>query len=346
MKKLKIWGISPEDTGVGFYRINQPLRFIGHQNLAKVHTMPFFGQHVRHLYDQEFREYFELEGKWADVLITTCPADRLSLSFLLALRDLYKLKLIIDLDDDRLFVHTEPNNPAYSAYMNEGNELLKYQQYAITQADMITVSTDYLKKRLDPLNKNVVVIKNCIDTSLFTKSKNKETVIGYAGSGSHQGDWMMIEKILEKLRKKYDFKVKLLGPMQASIKIDEQINWVDCLKYPKALSDLNLTIGLAPLKDSLMNRAKSNLRWLEYSALGIPTVASDVVPFRGISNILYANEPEEWESQLEKLIIDHNLGTKIGNNAYNELRKHYDPRTESRKLFDAISGIGSASSKK
>jgi glycosyltransferase involved in cell wall biosynthesis len=150
---------------------------------------------------------------------------------------------------------------------------------------------------------------------------------------------MMVEPILEKLRKKYNFKIKLMGPMHASIPIDEQIKWVDFLKYPETLASLGFTIGIAPLKDSLMNRAKSNLRWLEYSAMKIPTVASNVVPFKGIENIRYATEPEDWELHLESLLKNPTLGTEQGENAYNEMRRNYDPNTESRKLYDAIAGL-------
>ena len=40
--------------------------------------------------------------------------------------------------------------------------------------------------------------------------------------------------------------------------------------------------GLAPLEDTPFNRAKSDLKFLEYSALGLPTVASRVTPYLGI----------------------------------------------------------------
>ena len=336
-KKLKIWGISNQDTAVQFYRINQPLRFIANQKLTTVHTMPFFGSHSDHLTSKEFIEYYALEGKWADVLFSTCATSQEYLALLLALKDMYKLKLVIDLDDDILSTHLEPNNPAYRAYLQQSARFAEYAQACLREADLVTVSTDYLKKKYESINKNIVVVKNAIDPEFFKfkRKKNKKLTIGYAGSGSHQLDWMMIEPILKGLKDKYDLRIAVLGPMQTKI-ADEQINWVDTLKYPEELAKLGFDIGVAPIRDSMMSRAKSNLRWLEYSSYNIPTVSSDVVSFKGIRNIVRVSEPEEWYEALEKLIVDRKYRTELGKLAHNEVRDGYTPEQWSRKLYDNI----------
>jgi len=339
MKKLKITGITNQDSGVGFYRINQPLRHIGDQKLAKVHTMPFWGQHSTHLTDPEFIDYFDLESKWSDVIFSTIGSDRHYLALLMAMRDRNGCKLVIDADDDMLSVHTEPSNPAYASYLDPQGRHSEFCQYSLMQADLVTVSTEYLKERYKHLNDNIVVVKNCIDKKFFNhKSKSDDITIGYAASGTHQKDWEMVEPILKKLKKKYGVKIKMIGPMQSNI-VDEQVNWVEMLKYPKELANMGFTIGIAPIRDSLMSRAKSGLRWMEYSAYKIPTVASNVVPFRGIENILLASEPEDWYAHLEKLILDKKLRTKLGQKAYNELGESYDPNYWSGKLHEAIQSL-------
>lgn len=336
--KLKIWGGSNQDSGVQFFRINQPLRFVGNQKLAKVHTMPFYGQHNQHFTSPEFMEYFELESKWADVLYTTIGSDRYYLSLMMGMKEFGRCKLVVDVDDDILSTHTEPNNPAYAAYNDPNAKHAEYAQFCLMNADLITVSTEYLKRKYQQYNKNIVVIKNTIDTKLYKPTKSDDVTIGYAGSGSHQKDWEMIEPTLKKLKEKYGIKVKVIGPMHTTI-ADEQVSWVEMLKYPEKLAGMGFSIGVAPVKDSLMNRAKSNLRWLEYSSLKIPTVASNVVPFRECKNILLASEIEEWEKHLIKLIEDFKYRTKLGQNAYNEMKDNYDPRYWSRELHNAISNL-------
>lgn len=339
-KKLKIWGLSNQDTAVQLYRINQPLRFIANQKLATIHTMPFFGQHSDHLTSKEFIEYYALEGKWAEAVFSTCATNQEYLALLLALKDRYKLKLVIDLDDDILSTHLEPNNPAYQAYMQESTRFAEYAQACLREADLVTVSTDYLKKKYQSINSNIVVVKNVIDPAFFSfkRKKNKKITIGYSGSGSHQLDWMMIEPILERLKKKYDLRIAMLGPMQTKI-VDDQTNWVDTLKYPEQLAAKGFDIGVAPLRDSMMSRAKSNLRWLEYSSYKIPTVSSDVVAFRGVRNIIRVNEPEEWYIELEKLILDKKYRTSLGDAAYNEVNADYRPDLQSQRLFRAITEL-------
>jgi glycosyltransferase involved in cell wall biosynthesis len=335
-KRIKVWGLSNQDSGVQFYRINQPLRFIGHQKLANIHTMPFFGQHARHLTSlEEFGEYYAKEGKWADILYSTLASDRQYLALLLGLRDQFGLKLVIDLDDDILSTHLEPNNPAYKAYLQQGARFAEYAQACLREADMVIVSTEYLKRKYESINPNIHVVSNCIDPGFFSHENklSEDIVIGYAGSGSHQKDWEMVEPVLKDLKDTYGVKVKVLGPMHTKI-ADEQVSWVDMLKYPAELAALGFTIGIAPLRDSMMSRAKSNLRWLEYSALKIPTVASDVVPFRGVDNIvLVENEEEAWYAALEELILQEKKRTELGKKAYDEMRKSYDPSEWSRELY-------------
>lgn len=347
-RKIRILGLSNQDSGVYFYRVTQPLEHIGKQKLANIHHLPIYGQHNDHFTSKQYIEYFAKELKWADVIMTTTPSDREYLALILAMKERGKCKLVVDVDDDLLSAHIEPTSPAYKPFNDSSRRLTEYSQFSMQVADLLTVSTEYLKERLSHLNKNIVVIKNCIDTDFFKYINSPDKItIGYTGSGSHQADWNMTEPILHELKDKHkDVKIKVLGPMQMNAAIDTQIKWSELMQYPQTLASLGFTIGIAPLKDTLMTRAKSNLRWLEYSAMSIPTVASDVVPFRGIKNILLATEPEEWKEQLEKLILDEKLRTQLGKGAYNEMRKEYNPYEWSRRLYNAISDISGRDIKK
>ena len=85
-------------------------------------------------------------------------------------------------------------------------------------------------------------------------------------------------------------------------------------KYYKKLQKIDFDIGVAPLIDNEFNRCKSNLRWLEWSALGVPTVASRVVPFQcirpNIDGYLAKNE-KEWYTNLRALIEIPKLRERI-----------------------------------
>ena len=60
---------------------------------------------------------------------------------------------------------------------------------------------------------------------------------------------------------------------------------------------LRWDVAIAPLEDDAFTRGKSDLKYLDYAALGIPGVFSDVRPYRDTvrhreTGLLAANEPE------------------------------------------------------
>jgi glycosyltransferase involved in cell wall biosynthesis len=86
---------------------------------------------------------------------------------------------------------------------------------------------------------------------------------------------------------------------------------------------MGFDIGMAPLVDNSFNRSKSNLRWLEYSSLGIPTVASNVGHFaqtivNGKTGLL-ADTPEDFTAALESLILDTKKRKAIAGEAKQEV---------------------------
>ena len=55
---------------------------------------------------------------------------------------------------------------------------------------------------------------------------------------------------------------------------------VSILNYPNVLHNLNLNAVVAPVIDCEFNRCKSNIKYLECCATGLPLFASDIVPYQ------------------------------------------------------------------
>jgi len=84
--------------------------------------------------------------------------------------------------------------------------------------------------------------------------------------------------------------------------------------YWASLADID--IGLAPLTDHPFNLSKSFIKILEYSAAGIPWVASNVGPYympylHGDAGFL-ADTPEEFSMYLNALIQDGAMRSRMG----------------------------------
>ena len=79
---------------------------------------------------------------------------------------------------------------------------------------------------------------------------------------------------------------------------------------------IDFDIGIAPLRPGVFTDAKSYIKALEYAALGIPVVASDVTPYRdfvldGVTGWLVRG-PQMWAARLRDLVNDTAMRTEMG----------------------------------
>jgi len=85
-------------------------------------------------------------------------------------------------------------------------------------------------------------------------------------------------------------------------------------EYPQVVADLD--IGLAPLAPTEVNRAKTDIKVLEYSAAGVAPVCSEFQPeYRrfvadGESGMLVSG-PDQWEDALRALLEDDSLRERV-----------------------------------
>ena len=108
--------------------------------------------------------------------------------------------------------------------------------------------------------------------------------------------------------------------------------WEDEVKYIKEnmseVYDFCIPDGHYYLANGFISH-NSNLRWLEYSALKIPTIASKVEPFKrsitdGINGILVDYDSDEWIQAISELIEDKAKREDMGQTAYKTVKKDYN----------------------
>ena len=80
--------------------------------------------------------------------------------------------------------------------------------------------------------------------------------------------WIIFGYVPDQLKKYVEQKKILIHP------------GVSILLYPKVLESLKLNAVVAPVIDCEFNRCKSNIKWLECCAEGIPLFASDIYPYQ------------------------------------------------------------------
>ena len=160
------------------------------------------------------------------------------------------------------------------------------------------------------------------------------------GSPSHAPDLDIVKEVIKKILDEYsnvDFhfvggtfsefgfskRIKFFTSTKHGTKnkIELQGEFFDSDDYPKYMAKWD--IGIIPLADAPFNLAKSDLKFLEYSRLSIPSVVSKTPTYRtvkdGVTGLL-AGSGKEWYRQLVKLIESGKRRKEIGQKAFEYLR--------------------------
>ncbi|WP_339014047.1 rhamnan synthesis F family protein [Lactococcus garvieae] len=219
--------------------------------------------------------------------------------------------------------------------------------------DSVITTTQTLKEELENYSSKVIINRNLASEELVSLSQNtikdyrqdhSKVKLGYfSGSITHNENFEMIKPAIVQILEKYPHvELHLVGYIdlpQDLQKYTKQIKmnpYVDWRELPRLISQMD--INLAPLVDSVFNRAKSEIKWLEAALVKVPTVASYLGSFEEmVSNDetgLLA-QPGEWYEKLEILIENPDKRQRIAEAAYRfvlencTVKKHKDEFTES-----------------
>lgn len=228
----------------------------------------------------------------------------------------HSMRLIYDIDDDLLGL-AHSNHPEREFYAGHSQSISRM----VLNAALVTVSTPKLAHRLEGMNPNLLVRENKLAQSFVrelptTRSKRPIGIV-YMGTRTHAADFELVEDALIKIKKNYGNKVKvyIIGVTNDSI----SHRHFDILtpphevarSYPLFMHWLGslgcFDIGIAPLVDTPFNVCKSDIKFLDYTAIGIPTVASGNSPYShsikdGVNGLLIDNTQEAWFNALSGLI--------------------------------------------
>lgn len=274
-----------------------------------------------------------------------------TLDFFLEMQHKHQKPFVVEVDDN--YVDVPPWNEAYRSFRS-GSSYRRVALDCMRNADALTVTTRHLGETYRQFNDNIYVIPNSLDFKgdknfvgwdTVSPRKHKGTRIGWIGGRSHFNDLLMVAPALkEVLTKNKDTKLVMVNsafkqscdamgkpyPFTGMANVLEADRSVAINRYAEFAASFGFDIGIAPLVDCNFNRSKSNLRWLEYSALNIPTVASDVFHFResidpGITGILIQNNDlDKWVDALDLLITDKKVREDMGRMAYKKVKTSFN----------------------
>lgn len=338
---MKVY-VYPADTyGCGYYRMVWPaLALADDPNLDVEIVLP--GEDTRLSTMMKGKEIYSVNTpEDAEVIVIQrpgLPVLAAAIPFIIA----KGIAVVVDVDDD--LMHIDPKNPAwlamhpnqefkreqYTKMYEQSQEWDKVQQLrngravvspyswaavgnACRDATAVTVSTEPLKR---VYRANATVLHNRIPADFLHVPRVDNDVIGWAGSThSHPGDLAVMGSSIRKLMNEgsrfmivgngdgADKELGLPIPVPSSGPID----------FDKWISGVaQIGIGVAPLAPSRFNRSKSWLKPLEYSAAGVPWVASDQGEYvslhnDGLGGGIIAIRDRDWYKALKALTTSETL---------------------------------------
>lgn len=226
--------------------------------------------------------------------------------------------IINDLDDwywglsasNNAFLNTHPK---HSPDIN-----INHYRAILAQSDLVTVSTPYLADRIKSWVTRcpITVVPNYVDTKRFPRYEHTETdvpLVGWAGSTAHRSnDLETVAGVIKPMVNAGNIRFHHTGAHPAMKSVaslvglrDDQVATLPLSDHETYPSNLKFDVGVVPLNNIPFNRAKSDIKGLEYSACGIPFVAQNLDAYINLRNSLgigrIAKRPTDWIRHLNAL---------------------------------------------
>lgn len=219
--------------------------------------------------------------------------------------------LWLDYDDDLFSVPQD--NPAFRSYSNEGTR--KNISTMIAMADVVTVSTEFLKKKMEPLNKNIIVVNNALNDYVLKSFdpepfKDRSKFFNWRGSNTHHRDIMRHAEGMinaKEMSLKKDWKWHWIGyhPWYVTERFaDGQClvsDPLDVMEFNKFMAKLQPTCQIVPLAKNDFNKSKSNIAWIEATYSGAVTIAPDWEEWNKPGVLTYSG-PKQFEARLQHVM--------------------------------------------
>jgi O-antigen biosynthesis protein len=221
-----------------------------------------------------------------------------------------------------------------------------------TAAAAVIVSTEPLATQMRQFNDQVTVMPNVIAEATWLKplvpgvlpdvlsNLPRDTFkVLYMGNSSHGEDLAMIKTVFERLARE-QVKVRLLVVGGESEVAENAPDWYTRISIPQGFESYELFVpwfrtvaavcdlAIAPLVANEFNQYKSPLKFLQYSAVGLPGIYSQVTPYQEVvtqevDGMLVDNNPDAWYKAIVQCLNQQDNLTELANAAQKKVREQY-----------------------
>jgi len=247
----------------------------------------------------------------------------------------FRKKLIFDFDDAIWLPNTTIDNAAAAKYKwhHKTAQTIKWSY-------KVSCGNHYLREFAQKYNPNAVYLPTVLDTTgNYSQLKNQHTekvTIGWIGSHSTLPYLKLIEPVLQQLEQKYSFSFIVIADRKPDLNL-KSLQFILWDEATEVESLLQLNIGVMPLLDTEWEKGKCAFKALQYMALGIPAVVSEVganivaVPDGQVGYTCATQN--DWYQKLE-LLQDANLRAELGRNGKLWVQKNYSIQAQTQTFLE------------
>jgi len=244
-------------------------------------------------------------------------------------------KIIYNFDDAVMYSDKSPERYSRSHFVPF--------RRSVRLADLVIAGNSYLAEHARRFNFNVEVLPIGLKISDYAVPRpagaDDRIRLVWIGSRSTLSYLEEITPAIEQVGSRFEKVIlRIIGDdflELNSMSVEKRLWSMDTRGIDLATSD----IGLAPLPDNRFTRGKCSFKVLEYSAAGLPVIASPVgtnseYVKEGTTGFLAAS-PEEWVARIIQLVESPQLRERMGR-AGVELAASFDIEVIGRKLSNLI----------
>jgi len=217
-------------------------------------------------------------------------------------------RLVYDIDDAIFIPRTSRENRAVSwlRWRSKVGQVARW-------SDRVIAVNPFLVGWAQQHNPRAALVPTTIDPRYHHRSagrlENARPVIGWTGTKSTAPFLDLLRPALRELQETHEFTLRVIcdvDPGFPDLRRYEFVKWREATE----IADLEvLDVGLMPVPDDPFSRGKVGFKAIQYSALEIPPIVSDVGSGRevvqdGVTGLVLPNETGAWRAAIARLLDD------------------------------------------
>lgn len=243
---------------------------------------------------------FYKKSKW-DIIwwSVIAPMDEFAIKKFFTLFRKLGSKVVVDIDDSW---HRD-EDILYNTTKHSEDLYIWSTESSISSADLVTTTTKRLSEYIKPLNDNVVVLPNAINSKepqWKVVDRNIDMTFGYLGSTKHERDLRLVNYNFKENGKECLVALKEYEDIIGATKVSEL---KDIDTYGTMYDEIDISI--APLVDTHFSRMKSPLKLVEAGFKKKAVICQEIPPYTDhtdlIEHCLTVPVNGSWKDAIESL---------------------------------------------